>query len=61
MIELYYAVFDKNGAIKPCGREACKKLIEACQNACTKDIDFGNKETGMMNVTNIHRFMRSCV
>ena len=61
MIELYKKVFNEDGTQKLSGREACKELIKACQDACYQDIDFGNEETGMMNVENIQRFMCSCV
>ena len=61
MFELYRNVFNEDGTVKACGREACKKLIAACEEACCKDIDFGDAKTGMMNVENIQRFMSACV
>jgi hypothetical protein len=47
-------VFDEDGNIKVCGREACKALIRECEDRCP-DIDFGDSETGMMNVENIKK------
>lgn len=54
MVEKYRRVFDNNGNIKPCGREACKDLISACEQLCP-DIDFGDNKTGMMHVVNIKK------
>lgn len=52
---LYKAVFAEDGSIKACGREACKKLISACLDM-KPDGDFGNLDTGVMNVENIKEF-----
>lgn len=52
MKELFEVVFDKDGNIKSCGREACKKLILACEKI-KPGVDFGNSENGFMNVENI--------
>lgn len=49
MLELYDEVFDANGAIKTCGRNACKKLISACQKL-DKNTNFGDLQSGYMNV-----------
>ena len=54
MVEKYKKVFDEDGDIKACGREACKALIRECEDKWP-DIDFGNSETGMMNVENIKK------
>lgn len=54
MMEKYNKVFDENGDIKACGRDACKQLILACMEKWP-DIDFGNPETGIMNVENIKK------
>jgi hypothetical protein len=54
MFEKYEKVFDENGNIKACGRDACKDLIRECTNKWP-DIDFGNADTGMMNVENIKK------
>lgn len=54
MLEKYERVFDENGNVKACGREACKDLISACEQL-KPDVDFGNKDTGVMNVENIKK------
>lgn len=51
-IEQYDRVFDKLGKIKCCTREQTKKLIEICQ-LINPDVDYGNPDTGYMNVVNI--------
>ena len=55
--ELYDKVFDSNGGIKPCGRDNCKKLIEACRIEFP-EVDFGNPSTGYMNVENIKKYVK---
>lgn len=50
--DLYNDVFDENDSIKAVGREHTKRLIEACEQF-SSNIDFGNKSTGFMNVSNI--------
>ena len=55
--ELYDEVFDSNGNVKLCGREKCKKLIDACKNAY-KGVDFGDSETGYMNIDNIKKYVK---
>lgn len=57
MKELYDVVFDKNGEIKTCGREACKKLILACE-ALKPGVNYGNSQTGFMNIENIKTLRR---
>jgi hypothetical protein len=57
--KLYNNVFDVNGEIKLCGRNRCKDLIFACQEKFGKDIDFGSISTGMMNVENIKKYVKS--
>lgn len=52
---LYERVFDNQGNIKLCGREACKELIRVCREM-QHGIDFGCTDTGIMNVDNIKRF-----
>ena len=48
-------VFEPDGNIRSCGREACKKLITIMQEQFP-GVDFGNLETGCMNVENIKRY-----
>lgn len=55
MSEKYNNVFDENGEVKACGREACKELIRACMEK-NPGVDFGNPETGMMNIKNVKEF-----
>ena len=56
--ELYDMVFDEKGNIKACGREICKKLIEVSRNIDDK-VDFGNLDTGFMNVENIKNLYKN--
>jgi hypothetical protein len=58
VLDLYNTVFDDHGNVKACGRDACKKLISACQKE-NPMIDFGNLETGMMNISNIQRLIKT--
>lgn len=46
--ELYNSVFNANGSIKPCGRDACKALIIRIKSLSDKDV--GDEDTGFMNV-----------
>ena len=50
--ELFCEVFDEDYNIKPCGREKCKQLIHLC-NILNYEYQFGDEETGFMNVPNI--------
>ena len=52
--KVYKEVFDANGNIKPCGRMKCKELIMLASQI-DKNTDFGNSETGFMNVENIKK------
>lgn len=45
-------VFDENGNIRPCGREACQELISEA-SITYPGIDFGNAKTGIMNIENM--------
>lgn len=56
--EKYNKVFDKNGEIKVCGRDACKNLIQECERKFGENIDFGNADTGMMNVEIIQKYIQ---
>lgn len=57
-ISVYNEVFDTNGEARACGREKCIKLIELAESI-KENIDFGNKETGMMNIPNIKNLRES--
>ena len=50
--KIYEDVFNLDGSIKMCGREACKKLIKAC-NHLDPDTYFGNPKTGILMIENI--------
>ena len=45
---LYDNVFNTDGSIKPCGRDACKALIIRMKLLSNEDV--GNEDTGFMNV-----------
>ena len=51
----YEKVFDKEGNIKPCGRVECMKLITLCYALDKSGTDYGNVDTGNMNVENIKK------
>lgn len=55
--QLYKEVFSSDGCVKACGREKCSNLIKACQSF-DNSIDFGNVETGSMNVCKIRSFCK---
>ena len=57
---LYDEVFDENGEVKLCGRYACMGLISACEDI-EPGTDFGNTDTGFMNIENIKRLVGSLV
>ena len=48
-IEQFDKVFDKDGNVKACGRDNCKKLISIA-NEISKEANYGDIQTGMMNV-----------
>lgn len=50
--ESYEAVFNEDGTIKNCGREACKRLIEACKKK-DPETDFGDVNTGKICLSNL--------
>lgn len=51
----YNMVFDANGDVKLCGRDACCALIALLSAMYPSDdpLYFGNVQTGYMNVDNI--------
>jgi hypothetical protein len=57
MKELYDIVFDENGDVTLCGREACQLLILACEEL-RPGVDYGNAQTGFMNIENIQKLKR---
>lgn len=52
--ELLSQVFTPSGNVKACGRETCKDLISLA-SFFHPDINFGNPDTGMMNVENFRK------
>lgn len=56
--ELLLLAFTPLGEVRLCGRETCKKLITQASIAYT-DIEFGNPNTGMMNVESFREFFFS--
>lgn len=55
--EAYEAVFDEQGYMKACGREACIRLIEACE-AKDQQTYFGDKKTGKLCLSNLDVIVR---
>ena len=53
----YDRVFNEDGTVKLCGREACKDLIIAMQSKFP-GINFGNPVHGIMNITNIQTYYK---
>lgn len=53
----YNRVFDENGEIRICGREACKALM-AKMEECFPGETFGNPDTGCMDIFKIKRYYR---
>ncbi len=56
LIEAYEKVFDAQGEIKPCGREACISLIEECKKV-ERQTYFGDDRTGRMDIDAIKRLV----
>lgn len=50
-------VFDEKQQVMPCGRNECMTLIQMFQERFP-DVDFGNINTGIMNVKNILEYAR---
>ena len=47
----YNAVFDENGKVKACGRDACSRLINLMRKYTSKNV--GNENTGILEVDTI--------
>ena len=52
VLEQLNVVLDENGHPKACGRENCKKVIHLAE-ILRPGVDFGDVETGYMNVENL--------
>lgn len=48
----YKNVFTDDDTVKACGRNNCKKLIELASELDANK-DYGNTETGVMNINNM--------
>lgn len=62
VMALYGAVFGTDHSVKPCGREVCKRLIDALQkDAASRDLsenfDFGDVDTGVMNLVTVQYYV----
>lgn len=59
----YNMVFDANGDVKLCGRDACCALIALLSAMYPSDdsLYFGNVQTGHMNVDNIKLIYASII
>lgn len=53
--DLYRIVFDADGAVRPCGRDACKSLIQRFASMFP-GVDFGNQNTGQMRIGTIQEY-----
>lgn len=62
-VKLYDKVFDEQGNVRTCGREACKDLIRFCQSYAdgSSNICFGNEKTGFMKVQEIKHLKEQLV
>lgn len=56
LIKAYNKVFDAQGNVSACGRQACIDLIKACEQE-KDNIYFGNSETGQMEVEVIQNYV----
>lgn len=54
---LYEKVFDSNGKVKVCGREACLALIVKCEEICGEPC--GDKTRAFMYLRKIKRVYRN--
>ena len=58
-LNLYLIVFDENGNVRPCGRDACIELIRTA-SCIVPDKDFGDVSSGFMNVDRMHKLYQYC-
>jgi hypothetical protein len=56
-LALVYSVFNEDFTVKACGRKLCSDLI-AHLSSLYPDINFGNENTGVMNVENIRKIVK---
>jgi hypothetical protein len=55
---LYDVCFTEDGLVKPCGRQACIRLIKAMSNRFPNE-SFGDENTGYMRVDTIQSFYQT--
>lgn len=60
LVKKYHVVFNNEGDIKPCGRKACQDLILTCSQMEPNE-NFGNLNTGIMNVEAIKKFVKQYI
>lgn len=52
--ECYFSVFSPiSGEIKVCGRDACKRLMAACEAQSKEHGPYGDPSTGYLNIANV--------
>lgn len=51
-LKLYEEIFNSENEVKICGRDKCKNLIKLASEI-NSNVDFGNIDTGFMNIKNI--------
>ena len=51
--QLYSEIFDSRGNVKRCGRQKCKELMKIAYAMDNSQTDYGDLESGFMNVKNI--------
>jgi hypothetical protein len=56
---LYRAVFNADGALKSVGRNECIELIKAATEVGSPSVDYGNLETGIINLENVKYLRRN--
>ena len=54
----YNRVFDENGDVRLCGRDACRALMLKMEE-CFPDEKFGNVDTGFIDILKVRRFYRA--
>jgi len=55
----FNTVFDKNGQIKACGRDACMNLISLMKKYSSKNV--GDETTGQINIETMKtEYLRIC-
>ena len=56
-LALVCSVFNEDFTVKACGRKLCSDLIVNL-SSLYPDINFGNEDTGVMNVENIKKIVK---